>query len=202
MSTLRLWRASSTPSLPCPVWIVFLTLPIVHAQAPIIQPQIPSLQVCNATVVQTNGSATVLIKSRQDATHTGRFSVTVNLQCNSATGYPTGALTISGISMTDSTVQGVITATTFEQLTSTGNAEPTAYLNGRCNTQPSTGGPAVPGCRYWILFADNSHSQPGTPPTPDVISFLVFDKSGKRVAYGTGPVAVGHVAVGGQLPGQ
>lgn len=196
MSTLRIWRASNTLSLPCPIWLVFMTLPIVHAQGPIIQPQIPSLQVCNATVVQSNGSATVLIKSRKDATHTGSFSVTVNLLCNSATGYPTGTLTISGISMTDSTVQGAITATTFEQLTSTGNAEPTAYLNGRCNTQA----PPIPGCRYWIMFADNSHSP--LPPTPDLISFLVFDKSGKRVAYGTGPLASGHVAVGGQLPGQ
>jgi hypothetical protein len=31
--------------------------------------------------------------------------------------------------------------------------------------------------------------------TPDVISFLIYDRNGKRVAYGTGPVAKGEVTV-------
>ncbi len=43
------------------------------------------------------------------------------------------------------------------------------------------------------MFADNKQAK--DERTPDVISFLVYDRNGKRVAYGTGPVADGDVAV-------
>ena len=154
------------------------------------QPQIPTLQVCNQTLVQ--GTATVTIHARQDVSHTGSFTVHVNLQCDPTSGYPTGSLTIAGLSMNDSLIQGAIVATTFEQLTSTGRVTPTAYLNGRCSVD-SAGG-QIPGCRYWIMFANNNAS-PFAQGTPDVISFLVFNKAGQRVAYGTGPVVSGHINV-------
>jgi hypothetical protein len=164
------------------------------------QPQIPTLQVCNLNanmIVQSNPAATVTILSRKDPGHTGSFTVTTKLGCD-ANGYPAGSLTISNISMTDSTVQGTITATSFEQLTSTGKDTPTAYLNGRCTAQTAAGGPQVSGCRYWIMFADNAKPPTTVPPAqtaPDIISFLVFDKTGKRVAYGTGPVVKGNIDV-------
>jgi len=154
------------------------------------QPQIPTLQVCNQTLVQ--GTGTVTIHARQDVSHTGSFSVSVKLTCDPNSGYPVGSLTIGGISMNDSLVEGTIVATTFEQLTSTGRVTPTAYLNGRCSVDSSAG--AIPGCRYWILFADNNPT-PTAPGTPDVVSFLVFNKAGQRVAYGTGPLASGHISV-------
>ena len=59
--------------------------------------------------MRRDGSA-VTILSRKDAGHTGSFTVNVKLGCD-ANGYPAGALTISGISMTDSTIQGTITNT-------------------------------------------------------------------------------------------
>ena len=164
------------------------------------QPQIQPLQVCNLTgnmVVVSNPNAKVVILSRKDATHTGSFIVTVKVTCD-ANGYPGGALSITNLSMTDSTIQGTITATTFEQLTSTGKDTPTAFLSGRCTAQSVTGGQPVSGCRYWIMFADNATPGGTTPApqtTPDIISFLVFDKTGKRVAYGTGPVVTGDVDV-------
>jgi hypothetical protein len=116
-----------------------------------------------------------------------------------ANGYPTGTLSISAISMSDSSVQGTIVATTFEQLTTTGMATPTAYMNGRC-TFPSASG-VLTGCHYWILLADNKQSLTPVPvpTTPDIISFLVIDKSGKRVAYGTGPVTSGNIDITGTL---
>ncbi len=158
-------------------------LTAVHAQ----QPQIPTLQVCNITKV--SGNALVRIVSRSDATHSGTFKVSVELTCDprGATGYPAGTLTITSISMTDSTIQGDITNLTVEQITSTGRASPTVYLNGRCRTAQ------VRGCRFWLMLADN---KPGTQEgTPDVIGFLVFNALGQRMAYGTGPVAEGDITV-------
>lgn len=163
-------------------------------------PQIPTLQVCNLTPsmsIKSTPTAKVTILSRKDATHTGTFTVTVSMTCD-ANGYPTGSLSLTGISMTDSTVQGTITATTFEQLTSTGTATPTAYMNGRCTFATAAGG-QVSGCHYWIMFADNAKPAsitPAPPPsTPDIISFLAIDKTGKRIAYGTGPVTTGNIDV-------
>jgi hypothetical protein len=48
------------------------------------------------------------------------------------------------------------------------------------------------------MFADNAKSSVTPAPvqhTPDIISFLVIDKTGKRIAYGTGPVTTGNVDV-------
>lgn len=172
-----------------PLWLAMLgTFTMAHAQ----QPQIPTLQVCNLpTVVQ--GTGTVTIVAREDASHTGSFTVQVNLQCDPSTGYPTGSLTITGISMNDSVIEGTVVATLVEQLTSTGSRTPTAYLNGRCSVDSS--GPPIPGCRYWIMFANNNSASPFGQGTPDVVSFLVFNKAGQRVAYGTGPVVRGHISV-------
>jgi len=179
---------------------VFVALAAL-APLPAQQPQIPTLQVCNLSanmIVNSNPAATVTILSRKDASHTGSFTVNVKLGCD-ANGYPSGSLTITNLSMTDSTIQGTITATSFDQLTSTGKDTPTAYANGRCTAQSVTGGSQVSGCRYWIMFADNAKPQATLPAplpqTPDIISFLVFDKTGKRVAYGTGPVAKGNIDV-------
>lgn len=154
----------------------------VHAQ----QPQIPTLQVCNAT--QVEGSATVKIAKRTDALHSGTFKIKINLKCDSVNQpYPTGALDIFSISMSDSSVQGTITGTSFEQVTTTGKHTPTVYINGRCKAEQ------VKGCRFWLMIADNTTSPAGG--TPDIVSFLVFDGTGKRVAYGTGPVTTGDIDV-------
>ena len=156
------------------------------------QPQIPTLQVCNLpSVVQ--GTGTVTIDARQAGGFTGSFTVEVNLKCDPTTGYPTGSLTISGISMNDSAIQGTVVANTFEQLTSTGRVTPTAYLNGRCTVDTSAG--PIPGCRYWIMFADNLGTAGTAPETRDVVGFLIFNNVGHRVAYGTGPLVRGHIAV-------
>jgi hypothetical protein len=163
-------------------------------------PQIPTLQVCNLTPnmsIKSTPTAKVTILSRVDnVPHNGTFTVSISMSCD-ANGFPTGSLSISALSMSESSVQGTITATTFEQLTSTGMATPTAYMNGRCTFPTAAGGPA--GCHYWILLADNKQSLTPVPvqTTADIISFLVIDKSGKRVAYGTGPVTSGNIDITG-----
>jgi len=154
------------------------------------QPQIPTLQVCNQTLV--TGGGLVKIVSRADAGHSGTFKVEVETKCD-VSGYPTGIVRIIGLSMSDSIVQGQITSTLIEQLTSTGKHTPTAYINGRCNAQAPAGAAPIVGCRFWIMFADNKVAT--APQTADVVSFLVFDGNGKRIAYGTGPVVEGDIKV-------
>jgi hypothetical protein len=173
--------AASLPSL-----FVFLAVPLQAQQ----QPQIPTLQVCNQTVV--TGGGLVKIVSRADVGHSGTFKVEVEIKCDqSGSGYPTGVVKITSLSMSDSIVQGQINSTLIEQVTSTGKHTPTAYINGRCTAQAPTG--AIQGCRYWIMFADNK--VPSAPQTADVVSFLVFDGTGKRIAYGTGPLVDGDIKV-------
>jgi hypothetical protein len=153
---------------------------VAHAQ----QPQIPTLQVCNLT--QVEGAAAIQILSRVDAIHSGVFKIRIEVRCDPAgQPYPSGGLRID-VDMSDSTVQGTIAGDTIDQLTSTGKHSPTAYLAGRCTAE------GISGCRYWLMLADNSRYQDGTP---DVVGFLVFDGAGVRVAYGTGPVVDGDISV-------
>jgi hypothetical protein len=68
--------------------------------------QIPNLHTSNRSKVTADG-ATVLIKRRQDATHSGQFSVSGSLSFNPATdAYPTGSLVIK-VDLNDS-VKGTI----------------------------------------------------------------------------------------------
>lgn len=150
--------------------------------------QIPNLHTSNKSKV-TAERAIVFIKRRQGGGLSGRFSVSGSLQFNPLTdAYPSGAFTIK-LELTDS-IKGTVVATTVEQLDTTGKVTPTAYATGRCNVKAD---PTPKGCRYWIMFVDNKRQ--GEDQTADVISFLIYDRNGKRVAYGTGPVIEGDVFV-------
>jgi hypothetical protein len=166
-------------------FVVMLTS-YVSVSAQGTQPQIPSLQVCNST--EAKGTGKVKIDRRVDINRTGTFSVSLELRCDSNNQYPAGNLTLD-ISMSDSIVQGTITSTGFEQVTSTGKHTPTVFLNGRCRATN------IKGCRFWLMIADNKTA--AASATADVVSFLVFDGTGKRVAYGTGPVVNGDLEVKG-----
>jgi hypothetical protein len=146
------------------------------------QPQIPTVQVCNGSRVE--GGGMVKLDRRSDAQHQGTFQLKVLVKCG-VPGYPAGGFDLK-VDMSDSLVQGIIRATTVEQLTSTGKHTPAAYLNGRCDAE------GVKGCRYWLMLSDNG--KPGDRP-PDVIGFLVLNGDGKRVAYGTGPLVDGDIFV-------
>lgn len=165
------------------VWILLVATGVaVLAQ----QPQIPTLQVCNQT--EAEGSATVKIVKRADASHHGSFKIDIKVKCDPAQSpYPTGDLQITTLSMSDSMISGSITGTSYEQVTSSGKHTPMVYINGRCTANQ------ISGCRFWLMIADN---KPATGPgTPDIVSFLVFDGTGKRVAHGTGPVTDGNMFV-------
>ena len=152
------------------------------------QIQIPSLQVCNATKLSAN--AFVIIDTRKDALHSGFFALRGSVACDPAGGTvnPIGALGLYGISMSDSTIQGDVVFTTFEQLTSGGKHTPTLWLSGQCKAAN------VRGCHYWLMTVDNV---PGHPvnKTFDVVSFLVLNEKGQRVAYGTGNVVDGDLKI-------
>jgi len=149
--------------------------------------QIPNLHTSNKTEVQA--AAEVFIRRRKDGSHAGVFSVKGSLKFNPATDdYPSGTMQIK-VDLSDS-AKGAFVVKTVEQLDTTGKHTPTAYATGRCAVDADV---RALGCRYWLMLADNKRE--GEDQTPDVISFLVYDRNGKRVAYGTGPVARGDVTI-------
>ena len=164
------------------------------------QAQIPTLQASNKTAAK--GRATVFIQSRKDPAHAGTFTVSLDggVTFDPLTAdYPTfvGHPKII-VDMVDS-VKGTVVLETVEQATTTGKYGATVYLSGRCKIDPvdQPGQPTDPpkGCRYWLMIADNKGQDNNKDGTPDIISFLVFNKAGKRVAHGTGPVREGDIKV-------
>jgi hypothetical protein len=156
-----------------------------HAQ----QIQIPSLQVCNATKLLAN-NAVVIVDTRKSPSFTGFYALRGKLECDPAAGvvYPAGTLGIFGINMNDSHIQGDVTFTTFEQVTSGGKATPTMWVSGQCKAAN------VRGCHYWLMAVNNVQGHQ-VGKTFDVVSFLILDENGKRVAYGTGNVVDGDLQI-------
>jgi hypothetical protein len=170
----------------------------LHAQ----QTQIPTLQVCNdpltSPLLAVQGHEVFHISSRAAGIFTGNFTVDVKVRCDLDSGYPTGFVTISDVRMTDSTIFGTtfgtISSTTIDQVTIAGIDTPTAWLSGRCAVQgDSVDGQSLSGCRYWMMLANNMkpNANPDAAPTTDVVSFLVFNNAGARIAYGTAPAQLG-----------
>jgi hypothetical protein len=162
----------------------------LHAQ----QTQIPTLQVCNLSpdggVSYVVGDEFFKVSERASPPYGGSFHVNIEVWCDPQSGYPAGSVTIDKLSMNDSVVVTGITSTTIDQVTFAGTATPTAWLSGRCTVAPGPPGTPPTGCRYWMLLANNNNpdGNPNSAPiTPDVVSFLVFDNTGKRIAYGTAP---------------
>ncbi len=186
-----------------------------------IQPQIPTLQVCNQTKIE--GRAKVHIGSRSDAEHPGTFGVHVEVKCDPKAGYPRGTVEIVGIGMRDSRVHGAIVATTIEQVTSTGHHSPMAFISGRCRVRhvgpphhdadsdtavsdAETDAQVRPlphphrfsGCRYWMTLADNrrgDHAFGHPDDTADVVGVMVLNGRGRQIVHGMGPVASGDISI-------
>lgn len=160
--------------------MLFVSPPSVCAQ----MVQIPTLQVCNKTAVL--GDAIVEIKGRGDTpTVPGSFKIKIEVVCSPAgPGYPEGELIISIAQLSDSEIHtGKAESTTFYQLTSMGKHSRTAFLNGPCVVD------GFKDCRFWLMIVDNRADD------KDIISFLIIDGTGKRLAHGTGTVVKGDVKV-------
>jgi len=156
--------------------------------------QIPNLHTSNKTKAVVK-AAKVFIGCRKDALHTGTFTVRGQLTFDPATdAYPGGSLVIL-VDLSDS-AKGAFNIKTVEQLDTTGKHSPTVYATGRCSADSDQ---KARGLRYWLMLVDNNYKV--VPESPDVISFLIYDNVGKRVAYGTGPVMSGDLKIL-SVPGQ
>lgn len=150
--------------------------------------QIANYSISDRSKVQ--GDGTVTLFNRADAVSSGVFKVVVKAAFDPATDdYPVGSVEIS-TDLSDS-IKGQIVSTTIEQLNTHGKHTPTSIITGRCKVHLSSGGKGPRGCRFWLLIADNGKSQ---KKTPDIVSFIVYDRNGDRVSYGTGPLD-GDIAI-------
>lgn len=156
--------------------------------------QIANYQISDKSFIE--GSAHVsLDPTRTDSSHAGTFSVYVKVEFDPAIhDYPTGYVNLR-IDLNDSSFPGVINfkSTSIEQVNTHGKITPTAIIAGRCEIDSDQSDPLFRGCRFWILFADNNNEEQRTPP--DVVSFIIYDRTGMKVTYGTGPLNDGDIVV-------
>lgn len=149
------------------------------------QPQIPTLQVCNPTVVEGGGAVHLSDRENSATGISGTVSFKINIKCDpKELPYPDGGFVLE-VDLTDSII-GRVEVLALEQVTTTGKHTPTVYLNGRCEAEE------VRGCRFWLMATDNSENLSGTA---DVLGFLVFNGEGQRVTYGTGSIVEGDIHV-------
>ena len=150
---------------------------------------IPAFHVSDASKV--DGSGDVFIASRTGGA-AGVFVVKMAVHFDpAADDYPAGSLTIKA-DLSDS-LKATFMATSVELVNSYGKHNPTAYLTGRCTSDAATGAAPVKGLRYWLMVADNQRE--AGQGTPDVVGFAIHDRTGTRIAYGTGPMRSGNVTV-------
>lgn len=155
---------------------------INHLMTPITIPAFHASDISKA-----RGGGDVFIQSRKDAVSSGVFSVELNVHFDpGADDYPTGSLSIK-VDLSDS-VKGAFKAASIELINSYGKHNPTIYLTGRCNVE--TAGQVPKGCRYWLMIASNKKAAE-PEGTPDIVGFAIHDRTGARIAYGTGPVKSG-----------
>ncbi|MDN3656213.1 hypothetical protein QWZ08_11280 [Ferruginibacter paludis] len=133
---------------------------------------------------RAKGKGDVFIDSRKDAASSGIFHIEIDVHFDpaGADNYPAGSLLIK-TDMNDG-AKGVFIASSIELINSYGKLNPTIYLTGQCKSDAAAAAP-LRGCRYWVMVANNSRENKGTP---DIVGFCIHDRNGNRVAYGTGPL--------------
>ncbi len=170
-------------------WLLMLALFMSVVPAESQQLQIPPTLVANETLVK--GGGTVFLQSRKDIQHKGTFEFTVEAAYNpQSDAYASGTVELK-IDMSDTMLDGVVTvkvpAGGILQLTSVGKHSPNAFLYARCDFANGKKG------YVWMMFADNKPA--GSAGTADVVQFVLFDTTGKRIAYACGPLKAGDVTV-------
>ena len=148
---------------------------------------VPAFHVSSQSKVQGRGQ--VFIASRQDSASTGVFTVAVDVHFDPiADAYPTGSVRIA-VNMSDS-LKGTFASTSVELVNSHGKHNPTVFFAGRCKASNER---APKGLRYWVMIADNASE--GRDGATDIVGFVIHDRKGNRVAYGTGPLKSGSIRV-------
>jgi hypothetical protein len=152
---------------------------------------IPNLHV--STTAGVKGSGKVNIMRRKDASHSGIFGIKLGVQFNPAVdNYPSGSMEIT-TDLTDS-FKGIFTSTSIELINSLGRDTPSIFLTGRCDVKRSEQSEIQKGCKYWVMISDNKKVN-DKGGTPDIVGFVVHDRNGSLIAYGTGPVISGDIVV-------
>jgi hypothetical protein len=151
---------------------------------------VPDLHVSSKS--SAKGSAVIPISSRQDAVHAGRFTVKLDVTFDPGSDqYPAGTIDIK-TDLSDS-LKATFSAASIELINSFGKHNPTVFLTGRCKATLEEHAQLPEGCKYWIMIADNKLANASR--TPDIVGFVVIDRTGTRIAYGTGPVETGDISV-------
>lgn len=151
---------------------------------------VPNLHV--STKSKVTGAATVVINSRTDRNHAGQFKVKAAVSFDPASdNYPTGTIRIA-VDLSDS-LKATFTSTSIELINSFGKHNPTIIFTGRCKVALQEEQSEPNGCKYWVIIADNTTDSQRA--TPDIVGFVITDRSGSRIAYGTGPVTEGDLVV-------
>ncbi len=83
-------------------------------------------------------------------------------------------------------LKATFTATSIELINAHHNHEQAVYLTGNCKA--TTENPPD-GLRYWVKVAYDQYKK----DAPECVGFVVHDKNGNRVAYGTGPLVSGNI---------
>jgi hypothetical protein len=146
--------------------------------------QISNFNISDRSKVAGAGKVSIL-PNRQDVVHSGVFGVRVDVHFDPAVdAYPVGTVMID-VDLSDS-FKGVATSTLIEQVNSFGKHTPTSVIGGRCKVDLRENAPQPQGCAFWLYIANNK--KPNVPGTPDIVGFVIYDRAGNRVAYGTGPL--------------
>jgi len=160
-------------------------------------PQIPSTPASNKTVATVSDNGAIVAVSGQMAPAPNAASGKIQVLKFKASydpasdTYPSLNL-VMRLDLAESP-KSIVTAETVDHMTSYGRLTPTTVFCGRCNLK--TGDQkAVSGYQYWVLIANNT-KEPSDKHTPDILSFVITEKGGKRIAYGTGVVTEGDLHV-------
>jgi len=147
-------------------------------------PLIPAFH--QSTFSKAIGNGTVSIPNRKSPPITGEFSIKIDVKFDPAVDlYPTGNVFIKA-SLTDS-AETDFKSTEIQMVNSFGKHSPTIVLTGRCESPNKD----LKGLHFWLLIASNGKDG----NSPDVVSFVVQDNRGQRVAYGTGALVKGNIEV-------
>ncbi len=85
-------------------------------------------------------------------------------------------------------LKATFTATSIELINAHHNRDQAVYLTGSCKA--TTENPPD-GLRYWVKVAYDQYKK----DAPECVGFVVHDKNGNRVAYGTGPLVSGSIQI-------
>ncbi len=177
-------------------------LSLLGPRVVLAQPQIPTLQVCNQTKVAVNDAA-FDVSGQSGPGYGGTFKMKAELRCNSRTGSPDGKIAVK-MDLNDPGSFGYWQSDALHQITTTGKATPTTWISGTCriwkrrdiiaSDKPLPVPRGLP-CRFWMMLVDNGSPYETRRGTPDIAGFLVFDSTGRRIAYGTGTAFEGDIKI-------